>query len=489
MLVAFTSIGARVGDSQVVVRRAAERRAIAALPGVATVALPSSSYGDVVLSQGVARTGASALSDVAANGAGLRIAVLDLGFGSSLAPLQASGELPPASRLVQRSFDPAAGIYGTNAYGNLTDHGQLVAQTIYDYAPRATYLFVNYHTPDDFVAAVDWLATQHVDVVVHSNNFLDGPFDGTSAPARAVDRAAAAGILWFNSAGNYGEKHWGGPWVDADGDRVLDWPGTQPWTLIHEANQALTFHLSWTNPVGAPKSDVDLFLEQRQPDGSWKAIASSTDKQLEGAPPSERINGVRPSVAGEFRLRAVLVSGPPPAGTLSLYSREDDILSWSGSTFGSVPTPADAAGSISIAAVDFRGNSLARYSSRGPTADGRLKPTSPHPPEPALRTQWGIPGMWAERRSQPPTPQVPQPSPWARCAPLRSASNRRRDAGAPDTRCDRSGRSRPGCPRFAPAGSASIRSLRSCVRSSDSRVDRCVPPQHSPSKRRMPDRS
>jgi hypothetical protein len=153
----------------------------------------------------------------------------------------------------------------------------------------------------------------------------------------------------------------------------------------------LTFHLSWTNPVGAPKSDVDLFLEQRQPDGSWKAIASSTDKQLEGAPPSERINGVRPSVAGEFRLRAVLVSGPPPAGTLSLYSREDDILSWSGSTFGSVPTPADAAGSISIAAVDFRGNSLARYSSRGPTADGRLKPDFAAPTGTSLANAVGDP--------------------------------------------------------------------------------------------------
>ena len=376
---------------QVVVRRTAERRAIAALPGVATVALPPSAYGDVVISQGVARTGASALSDVAADGAGLRIAVLDLGFGSSLATLQATGELPPASRLVERSFDPAAGIHGTNAYGNLTDHGQLVAQTIYDYAPRATYLFVNYHTPDDFVAAVDWLATQHVDVLVHSNNFLDGPFDGTSAPARAVDRAAAAGILWFNSAGNYGEKHWGGAWVDNDGDHVLDWPGAQPWTIIHEANQALTFHLSWTNPVGAPKSDIDLFLEHRQPDGSWKAIASSTDKQLEGAPPSERINGLRPGFAGEFRLRAVLVSGPPPAGTLSLYSREDDILSWSGSSFGSIPTPADAAGSISIAAVDSRGNSLARYSSRGPTADGRLKPDLAAPTGTSLANAVGDP--------------------------------------------------------------------------------------------------
>ena len=338
------------------------------------MALPQTAYGDAVVSQGVDRTGASALSDAAADGAGIRIAVLDLGFGTAMAALQAGGELPPPARLVQQSFDPAAGIYGTNAYGNLTDHGQLVAQTVYDYAPRATYLFVNYHTPDDFVAAVDWLATQRVDIVVHSNNFLEGPFDGTSAPARAVDRAASAGILWFNSAGNYGEKHWGGPWVDNDGDRVLDWPGVQPWILEHEANQALTFHLSWTNPVGAAKSDLDLVLEQRQADGGWKAIATSSDRQAEGAVPAERLNGIRSQVGGQFRLRAILVSGPPPTGVVTLYSREDDIVSWSGSSLGSVPTPADSAGSISIGAIDWRGNTLARYSSRGPTADGRLKP-------------------------------------------------------------------------------------------------------------------
>jgi Subtilase family len=365
----------RVGRRlQVVVRRSVERRALTQVVGVADVMSPPTAYGDVVVSQGVDRTGASALKDVAADGAGLRIAILDLGFGLGVASLQAAGELPPAARVEVRSFDPAAGIVGTNAYGGFTDHGELVAQTIYDYVPRANYLFVNYHTPDDFVAAVDWLATQNVDVVVHSNNFLDGPFDGTSAVARAVDRAAAAGILWFNSAGNYGEKHWSGPWADADGDGVLDWPGNQPWTVTHQANHALTFHLSWTQPPGGLTSDIDLTLERHEADGTWTAVAVSDDKQRLGAPPSERIAGVRPSVAGEFRLRAVLVNGAPPAGQLQLYAREDDIVALSGSRLGSTPTPADAAGSISVGAVDWRSNTLTRYSSRGPTVDGRRKP-------------------------------------------------------------------------------------------------------------------
>lgn len=376
---------------QVVVTRGSQRAAIARVPGVAGVATAPSAYSDAVLSQGVDRTGASAFTDLAGGGAGLRIAVLDLGFGVRLPELQARGELPPPSRLTLRSFDPAAGIVGANAYGNATDHGELVAQTIYDYAPRARYLFVNYHTEDDFVAATDWLASQRVDIVVHSNNFLDGPFDGTSAPARAVDRAAAAGILWFNSAGNYGEKHWAGPWIDADGDGVLDWPGTAPWTLAHDAGRPLTFHISWDNPAGAIGSDLDLVVERQRADGVWEPYAGSTGRQLQGAAPSERINGIRPNEPGVFRVRVRLAGGPPPSGLVTLFAREDDIVAWSGTAARSVPTPADAAGSISVGGIDWRSNSLLRYSSRGPTIDGRPKPDLAAPTGTSLANAAGDP--------------------------------------------------------------------------------------------------
>ena len=375
---------------QVVVRGPSQRRAITRLPGVAAVVVPQSAYGDaVVTGQGVDRTGSSSLADVGNGGAGLRIAVLDLGFGTDVPALQARGELPPPARVTLQSFDPAGGIAGSNAYGNPTDHGELVAQTIYDYAPRARYLFVSYHTPEDFAAAVDWMIGQRVDVVVHSNNFLEGPFDGTGPPARAVDRAAAAGILWFNSGGNYGEKHWSGPWSDPDADGLLDWP--TPWTVAHEVNHALTFHLSWTNPPGVTPSDIDIFLDRQRDDGGWDVVATSADQQSTGAAPAERIAGIRPQQPGVYRLRARLVSGPPPQGDLTLFAREDDIVAWSGSTAGSTPTPADAAGSISIGAIDWRSNSLVRYSSRGPTADGRLKPDISAPTGTRLATPGGDP--------------------------------------------------------------------------------------------------
>ena len=361
---------------QVVARTPAQQRALRTIPGVASVAPSPSAYpDDAIIGQGVERTGAAALADIGRGGAGLRIAIVDLGFGTEIAPLQAAGELPPPSRLRFQSFDPAGGIPGTSAYGGPTDHGMLVAQTVYDYAPRASYTFVSYHTPQDFVAATDWVASQHFDIAVHSNNFLEGPFDGTSAPAQAVDRAAAAGVLWFNSAGNYGQKRWGGPWNDPDGDGVMDWPTATPWIVTRTDFSALTYHLSWENAPGAEPSDVDLVVE-REVDGAWIPIAASRDRQSAGAPAAERINGLRPPGLGRYRLRAFLVSGPPPE-SVDLYSREDEIsapFGYGAASPGSVPTPADSAGAIAVGAVDWRSNSLVRYSSRGPTPDGRLKP-------------------------------------------------------------------------------------------------------------------
>ena len=70
----------------------------------------------------------------------------------------------------------------------------------------------------------------------------------------------------------------------------------------------------------------------------------------------------------------VRVSGPPPAGQLTLFSREIPLAAIGGLPESSIPTPGDAAGAIAIGAVDWRGNARKSYSSQGPTDDGRLKP-------------------------------------------------------------------------------------------------------------------
>ncbi len=349
-------------------------RALARLPGVAGARVASGAFADAVaVSQGLERSGADVLGRVAGGGEGVVIAVLDLGFGQNLAAQQVRGELPPPGRLETLTFDAAGGLAGTNAYGNRTNHGELVAQAVFDYAPRARYLLVNYHTEADFLAAVDAVVARRPDIVVHSNSFIEGPFDGTSPSARAVDRAAAAGVLWFNSAGNYAQRHWSGEWADADADLDLDWPNGDVWTFSRGAGLPITFGLSWTSPPGGPATDIDLILE-RQDGAAWTPVMGSSDRQSAGSPTTERIVGYSSPVDGVFRLRAVLASGPPPEGPLTLFSREVPMADVGGSAVSSTPTPGDAAGAIAVGAVDWRGDRFKSYSSQGPSDDGRLKP-------------------------------------------------------------------------------------------------------------------
>ncbi len=377
----------RRGTDLQVVTSPARLATLRRLPGVASAGPASTAFPDAtaVTSEGLFRTGAAAIVPAANGGEGLVIAVLDLGFGAGIESLRAKGEMPPAERTEVQSFDTVNGLAGRNAYGNATNHGELVTQTVFDYAPRATYVLVNYRTPEDFVTAVDFLIARRPDIVVHSNNFIEGPFDGTGPAARAVDRAAAAGLLWFNSGGNYAQRHWAGPWTDADGDGILDWGGVERGLFYQGAGRPLTFAVSWVQRPSGPRTDLDLALERRNDDGSWTAVATSTDRQSAGAAPAERITGYLPPVDGFFRLAVRVASGPPPVGDITLFSREVDIpLVLGGSSVSSVPTPGDAAGAISVGAVDWRGDRLKGYSSRGPTPDLRPKPDMVAPTDTSL---------------------------------------------------------------------------------------------------------
>ena len=139
----------------------------------------------------------------------------------------AGSELPPIERQHRQTFKTrTTGSPGATTTANSSRHGEFVTEIAYDIAPDADYWLVNYHTTDQFAQAVDYLHdVVRPDIVIHSNSFLFGPFDGTGFFARQVDRMAAQGTIWVNSVGNYRQNHWEGAWADADGDGFLDVPG------------------------------------------------------------------------------------------------------------------------------------------------------------------------------------------------------------------------------------------------------------------------
>ena len=131
-------------------------------------------------------------------------------------------------------------------------------------APGATYWFVNYHSPDEFGQAVDYITNViRPQIVVHSNSFLFGPFDGSGWFAQKVDAAAASGDPLAQLGGNYRTRHWEGAWSDADGDGNLDVPGDgNAFRVDLIATSRPSCDISWVGATSNPADYYTLALYQ-----------------------------------------------------------------------------------------------------------------------------------------------------------------------------------------------------------------------------------
>ena len=324
-----------------------------------------------LVSQGGVRMGADVLWSRGVLGEGQSVAVLDEGF-SGLDRSIALGELPTRDAMTIQVFDPASGLEGLTELGQPTQHGVRMAEIVHDIAPAARLVLVAYRTPEQFAQAADWIAAQGIPIVSHSNSFLTPPFDGTGPAARAVDRAAAAGVLWINSAGNYGQRHWRGT-PPADG-QVL--PVAPP------AGSPLLLSLAWSSPAVT----ASVAVERQDAAGTWVEVQRST--------PASPINARTTMLiadGGAYRF-VVRQSADPPAA-LDLFS-ETAGLSDQAAPAGSVPTPGDAAGALTVGAVKWTGVSLEPYSSQG--APGQAKPDVVAPTYVTSNPEWpGTPGTSA----------------------------------------------------------------------------------------------
>jgi subtilisin family serine protease len=317
------------------------------------------------VSQGAFRIGADSLWSAGYDGTGQTVAVVDEGFGG-LDESIALGELPPRAAMTLVSLDPVHGLDGRNELGGPTQHGTRMAEIVHDVAPGARLVLVNYNTLADFRRATEWVAQRGIPVASHSGSFLDGPFDGTGPAARAVDAAAAAGVLWVNSAGNFAQRHWAGA-ATPEGTAVAIAPPVGGW---------LDLHLSWRDPAAR----ASLELQQQAPDGAWATLAT-------GSPSGPSSVAIPPSQApaGTFRVLMRQLAGPPQqlelmSGSLGLGA--------AAVPDGSVATPGDAAGALTVGAVAWQQRTWAPFSSRGPTDDGRAKPDLVGPTYVTANLRW-----------------------------------------------------------------------------------------------------
>ncbi len=335
---------------------------LAADTDVASVVPPASFSEAAVTGEGLATTGAAQFGSLG-TGAGTTVAVIDLTF-AGYQTAEAQGELPAGTV----TFDHCGGSLNAGS-----GHGTAVAEIVHDVAPGARLLLICVDSEVTLAQAVDDAIAQGATIINHSVQWFNvGRGDGTGgagSPDASVAKARSHGIVWVNAAGNAARTHWGGTFVDTNGNGRHEFaPGDEGngMTAVHATQ--LCVRLRWDEwPTSV--SDYDLFLE-RTSDGS--VLASSTSPQrTTPSPPAESLCWTN-TTATDVSVDAVItrVSGTS-SPRLDLFT--DARLQYQVAS-QSIVEPASSPQAVAVGAACWSGTTMQPYSSIGPTIDGRTKP-------------------------------------------------------------------------------------------------------------------
>ncbi len=159
--------------------------------------LPRRFFPQGVVSEGVALTDSDSFHNLGYYGAGVNIAVIDVGFKGA-AEAVANGDLP--GNAIAYAHDFTGNGLETEYY-----HGTACAEIIYDMAPRARMYLLKISTDADILDALDYCINNNIDIISFSlGTNGTGPGDGTGFLDEAFDEARANGILAVAAAGNNG---------------------------------------------------------------------------------------------------------------------------------------------------------------------------------------------------------------------------------------------------------------------------------------------
>lgn len=352
---------------------------------------PRVTWGGSVTSQADAVTNAdSARASFGVNGSGIRIGVISDSFNALAgAPSGiASGDLPGIGN--PSGFSTPVTIVRDDTAG--TDEGRAMIELIHDIAPGAEILFHSAFNnrnapglpPSTTIAdAIDALRIAGADIIVDDVGILTAAKYQDGAAAQAVDRAFAAGIPYFSSAGNNDTNAY-------EATHTSSVPATG-FNDLHDFNQGGAFDqildlgilgpgetfrasLWWQDPYatlgGAPTTDLALLFVVNNAAQNVNAVVEADGNQLAGADPVE-FGGITNPFSFPLTVGIAVdrVSGEP-AKLLSIEVFDREIIDNNDTDSPTIHGHNAARGAVAVAAQFYADPGLddvETFSSVGPT--------------------------------------------------------------------------------------------------------------------------
>ena len=340
--------------------------------GISFIKLPDKAIASAIESEGVDLAGASSYHSSRYTGAGVKVAVIDVGF-AGLSSAISHGELSSTTIMI----DCTGSSCTPTDFSSETDfHGTAVAEIVHDMAPKAKLYLMKIYDTLDLKDAKNYAIGNGIKIINHSvtypnTNFLDGRCYYSNAVCSAND-AFSKGVLWVNAMGNYAKRHYGAVFTDLpDPDG-----GSSDDVVLHDeiiyiqanAGDVIYLTLTWD---AWPTTDQDygfyLF------DSDINLVEYGDAYQTGTQPPIEAIS--YPVPATDTYYLAIAKWGTASNHRLAVFSYNHDIDPAVASN--SIASPVDATGVLAVSAINYKNwktGPQESFSSRGPTSDGRTKP-------------------------------------------------------------------------------------------------------------------
>ncbi len=311
----------------------------------------------LVETEALATIGADAWHAAGWSGKGVKVGIIDSGFGRYTEFL--GSELP--DQVMARSFvDGMDQIDQTDVV-----HGTACAEIIHDLAPGAELYLAAANSQTETMLAADWLKSQGVRLVSMSKTWFAGSMDGNSDLDQFFDKLSQEGILWVIAAGNFGDGHYMGTFVDDDDDGYHEFaPGDELMELYPKGT--VTLALNWDAWEDGDQ-DYDLYVM----DADGNVLASSENIQDSPDDGAYELIGYEFTDEGPYTIAFYAKKITRP-GKFNFFVKNGDIEYLMPES--SVTLPADSANVMGVGAVYWETDELEGYSGRGPTLDGRIKP-------------------------------------------------------------------------------------------------------------------